>query len=160
MPFSAVGFCLVPVDVRARLRAEAGLAGRPGLGSLPGAVEPLGLGSPELVRGPAGAVLDVPAHLSRRSSSDHADGAIPLAAATLGGALMVLGVVGRDREVQRDDAPLVPPGWAALAPRDPAQCSPLGLALAAAAAFAGLGALVLRSRSSTHEERQRLRLLW
>jgi signal transduction histidine kinase len=82
---------------------------------------------------------------------------VALAAATIGGALMVLGVVG-EVEKYNGTAPLVPPGWAAGLPGIRAAFA-VGLALVVAAAFAGLGALVLRFRSSTHEERQPLRLL-
>jgi signal transduction histidine kinase len=153
--FSAVGFSLL-LWMFGLAYAQAGLAGRPGLGSLPGAAAAawVGLLSSFVVLPvalPTFLLIFPDGHLRSRRWR------VALAAAPLGGALMVLGVVG-EIEKYNGTIPLVPPGWVAELPGIRAAFA-VGLALVVAAAFAGLGALVLRFRSSTHEERQPLRLL-
>ena len=153
--FSAVGFSLV-LWMFGLAYAQAGLAGRPGLGSLPGpaAAARVGLLSSFAVVPvalPTFLLIFPDGHLRSRRWR------VALAAATLGAALMVLGVVG-EIEKYNGTTPLVPPGWVAGLPGIRAAFA-VGLALVVAAAFAGLVALVLRFRSSTHQERQSLRLL-
>jgi signal transduction histidine kinase len=153
--FSAVGFSLV-LWMFGLAYAQAGLGGRPGLGSLPGAAAAawVGLVSSFVVLPvalPTFLLIFPDGHLRSRRWR------IALGAATLGGTLMVLGVVG-EIEKYNGTTPLVPPRWVAELPGIRAAFA-VGLALVVAAAFAGLGALVLRFRSSTHEERQPLRLL-
>ena len=153
--FGAVGFSLV-LWMFGLGYAQAGLGGRPGLGSLPGAAAAawVGLLSSFVVLPvalPTFLLIFPDGHLRSRRWR------IALGAATLGGTLMVLGVVG-EIEKYNGTTPLVPPRWVAELPGIRAAFA-VGLALVVAAAFAGLGALVLRFRSSTHEERQPLRLL-
>jgi signal transduction histidine kinase len=153
--FSAVGFSLV-LWMFGLAYAQAGLAGRPGLGSLPGAAAAAWVGI-------LSAFVVLPVALPTFLLI-FPDGRLPsgrwrvaLAAAILGCALVVLGVVG-EIEKYNGTTPLVPPGWVAGLPGIRVAFA-VGLALVAGAAFAGLAALVLRFRSSTHEERQPLRLL-
>jgi signal transduction histidine kinase len=153
--FSAVGFSLV-LWMFGLAYAQAGLAGRPGLGSLPGAAAAAWVG---LLSSFVVLPVALPTFLLI-----FPDGRLPsgrwrvaLAAAILGGALMVLGVVG-EIEKYNGTTPLVPPAWVAVFPGIRVAFA-VGLALVVGAAFAGLGALMLRFRSWTHEERQPLRLL-
>jgi signal transduction histidine kinase len=135
--------------------AQAGLGGRPGLGSLPDAAVAAWLGAlssvvvlPAL---PTFLLLFPDGHLRSRRWR------VALAVVIVGGTLMVFGAIGQiDRYT--GTVPLDPPGWAAGLPGVGGAFA-VGLVFVGAGAFAGLAALVLRFRSATHDERQSLRLL-
>ena len=153
--FCAVGLSLV-LWMFGLGYAQAGLAGRPGLGSLPGAAAGAWVGFLSSF-----VVLPValPTFLLLFPDGRLRSGRwrIALAAAILGGSLMALGVIGEIFKYN-GSTPLVPPGWAAGLPGIHVAFA-VGLALVVGAAFAGLIALILRFRSATHDERQSLRLL-
>jgi signal transduction histidine kinase len=153
--FCAVGFSLV-LWMFGLAYAQAGHAGRPGLGSLPGAAAAAWVG---LLSSFVVLPVALPTFLLIFPDGRLRSGRwrIALAAAILGCALMVLGVVG-EIEKYNGTTPLVPPGWVAVLPGIRVAFA-VGLALVVGAAFAGLIALVLRFRSATQQERQSLRLL-
>jgi hypothetical protein len=146
--FSAVGFSLV-LWMFGLAYAQAGLAGRPGLGSLPGAAAAawVGLLSSFLVLPvalPTFLLIFPDGHLRSRRWR------VALAAATLGGALIVLGVVGEIEKYNGTTPSFRPDG--SPSPRDPRS-----VRRACARGGSGVrrpGSAVLRFRSSTHEERQ------
>ncbi|MGE5459035.1 MAG: histidine kinase [Solirubrobacterales bacterium] len=153
--FCAAGLALV-LWVAGMAYAQAGLNGAPGLSSRPGAEAAAWIGSLSAL-----AVLPVAlptfllyfpdGHL--RSTRWR----VAVAIVILGGALVVLGVVGQIDQFS-GTTHLAPPAWAARIHRI-GGIAGLGYALVGISAFAGLGALVLRFRSATEEERQPLRLL-
>ncbi len=153
--FCAVGFSLV-LWMFGLGYAQAGLAGLPGLGSLPGAAAGAWVGFLSSF-----VVLPValPTFLLLFPDGRLRSGRwrVALAAAILGGSLMALGVIGEIHKYN-GSTPLVPPGWVAGLPGIHVAFA-VGLTLVVGAAFAGLIALILRFRSVTHEERQSLRLL-
>jgi signal transduction histidine kinase len=162
LPDNPIGwlFCAVGLSLALWLfgfaYAQAGLGGRPGLGSFPGAAAAAWVGTlsslvvlPIVL--PTFLLLFPDGHLRSRRWR------VAVALVVVGGALMVLGAVGQIHEFS-GTIPLVPPGWAARLPGIGGALG-LGLALLGGAAFAGMASLVLRFRSATDEERQSLRLL-
>ena len=153
--FCAVGFSLV-LWMFGLGYAQIGLAGRPGLSSFPGAAAAAWVGFlSSFVLLP----VALPTFLLLFPAGRLRSGRwrVALAAAILGGALMVLGVVG-EIEKYNGSTPLVAPGWTAALPGIHVAFA-VGVALVGGAAFAGLIALVLRFRSASQEDRQPLRLL-
>jgi signal transduction histidine kinase len=151
--FCAVGLSLV-LWLFGLAYAQAGLGGRPGLGSLPGAAAAAWIGALSSllvlpIALPTFLLLLPDGHLRSRRWR------VAVAVVIVGGALMVMGAVGRVDEFAGTTR-LMPPGWAA---RLPGSALGLGFALLGGAAFAGLASLVLRFRSATDVERQSLRLL-
>ncbi|MEO8477516.1 MAG: histidine kinase [Actinomycetota bacterium] len=136
--------------------AQAGLGGDPGLGSFPGAaaVGWIGVLSVMVVLPmalPWFLLVFPDGHLLSRRWR------VPLAAALLGGALIL---VGATADVASFDGTmrLAPPGWLVRIPGIGGSVG-AGATLAALAAFAGLAAMILRFRSSSSVARQPLRLL-
>jgi len=136
--------------------AQAGLAGRPGFGSLPGAAAAAWIGVLSSfvvlpVALPMFLLFFPDGHLRSRRWRP------ALTVVVLGAALMVLGVIG-DVYKYNGATPLFPPGWVARLPGIGAAFA-VGLGLTVGMAFAGLVSLVLRFRAATDDERQHLRLL-